>query len=425
VTETHESYSAQGVLLSVTTHDGRVTTLTYSDANTPRDFAPAGGLLIAVTEHATYSISDFDLTLRFKYDAKSRIIQMTDPTGGVTRYGYDSHDNLASVTWPDGNMRRFVYEDAGFWNLLTGILDETGSRIATWAYDAQGRAVAVSHPDTTRNVQFVYGNSSTTVTDSQRTTTLNFASVGGVRRPIGSSSAVATTATAWDASGRLLTDTAADGSNTEYAYDTAGRTIRAVRRNTLGTTATSIRYADTASVRPSLMATPLMMRGFAYDERGNVIGMSELTTDDATGTRGFDAKATGQQRAYGWTYDNSNRLNSILVTTDGKTTAQWQQTYDGSGNKRIALDRLGNQSHGVVMRYAAHRPIVLIGSGFKASVTYDLRGRVTRFAYAEQAAQTNGNLVGRTEGWVTYTRSDGVSASWQSTGEFIGFRGSR
>src|SRR5262249_26459398 len=156
-----ETYSPKGVLQTVRTHEQRVTKLTYSDANTPASVASEPGLLIEVTSHAEDSVAYYDLVLRFAYDAKSRITQVTAPGGAVTRYGYDQHDNLASVTWPDGYVRRFAYENTAFWTLLTGVIDETGSRIATWTYDAKGRATAVSHPDTTRNVQFAYGDGKT------------------------------------------------------------------------------------------------------------------------------------------------------------------------------------------------------------------------------------------------------------------------
>jgi YD repeat-containing protein len=393
VTDTSETYSTQGVLLSVSTHDLRVTTLIYSDANTPANIAPAPGLLIAATEHAANSIADFDLTLRFSYDAKYRLTQMTDPTGGVSRYAYDTHDNLVSVAWPDGNVRRFVYENTAFWSLLTGVIDETGSRIATWTYDSKGRAIAVSHPDTTRNVQFSYGTGTTTVTDSQRSTTLNFSAVAGVQRPTGSSSPSGATSTTWSAMGNLLTDTAADGSNTEYSYDAGGRPVRSSRSNPSGTVITSVRYADATSLRPSMMATPGMMRAFVYDNLGNLTGVSELTTHDVTGAQGFDAStANGQQRTYGMTYDSANHLKTQQVYVNGVMTEDWHLTWDGTANSRIWSEYKSGRGNMVSLRDAAHRPIEISGTGFIAWVTYDARGRIGTFIYDEAASPLNGDL---------------------------------
>ncbi|MFC0403334.1 DUF6531 domain-containing protein, partial [Paraburkholderia rhizosphaerae] len=391
-TDTAESYSSQGVLLSVSTHDGRVTTLTYSDANTPSNVAPASGLLISVTEHAADTSTYFDLVLRFTYDAKYRITQLTDPTGAITRYGYDSHNNLVSVTWPDGYVRRYLFEDVRFWSAMTGVIDEAGSRVATWSYDAKGRAVAASHPDTTRNVQFAYGSGSTTVTDSRRSTTLNFSSVAGLQRPTGSSSSSGNASTTWDTKGNLLTDRTADGNSTEYSYDDIGRPVRVTRRSSTGVSITSVRYADATTLHPSLIAMPRVMRSFAYDDRGNLVALGELTTDDATGANGFDAKSTGQQRTSGFVYDSRNRLLSMLTKVNGQTVEDWHQNYDGSANRRIAMSVVNGHSVGIMLRDAAHRPLQLMADGMYAYVNYDVRGRVTRFIYREDAAPANGNV---------------------------------
>jgi YD repeat-containing protein len=388
--DTRETYSAAGVLNTVSTHERHVISLTYSDANTPAVVAPAPGLLISVTEHAEDSVPYYDLVLRFAYDAKSRITQLTDPAGAVTRYGYDQHDNLVSVTWPDRYVRRFAYENAAFWTLLTGVIDETGSRIATWNYDAKGRAISVSHPDTTRNVQFAYGDGTTTVTDSRRTTTLSFAPVGGVARPIGSSSSAGSTSSTWDASGNLLTDRAVDGSDVEFAYDMAGRPVRSVRRSGAGVQITSMRYADGSSLRPWMAAMPGKIRAFVYDAAGNPTGVSELTTDDPTGARGFDAStASGQKRTYGMTYDSFNHLKTLQVYTNGVLSEYWHLTTDGSGNSRSWEEGVSGRTVGIFLRDAAHRPLNLSAPGVDVTVSYDVRGRVSKFWYTELATREN------------------------------------
>jgi YD repeat-containing protein len=392
-TGTAESYSAQGALTSVRTHNGHTSTLTYSDANTPSSVAPAPGLLVTVTQHVEGLNPHTDLTLRFEYDAKWRMTQMTDATGAVTRYGYDTRNNLVSVTWPDGYVRRYVYEDTRFTSALTGVIDETGSRIATWSYDAKGRATAVSHPDTTRNVQFGYGNGTTTVTDSQRATTLNFSSVAGVLRPTGSYSTAGTTSTTWDASGNLLTDTTPSGGNTEYRYDDVGRPVRVVVHNTSGMAVTSVRYADAMSLRPSMIASPGWMHAFVYDAQGNATGISELTTNDPSGANGFDAStAGGQQRTYGLVYDPTNSLNFVQVYVNGKLTEDWSGVIAGDGNMRSWTETRSGRVSIVRTRDAAHRPTNFGGDGFSAYASYDARGRVSAFWYSEQASPLNGGL---------------------------------
>lgn len=211
-----ETYSSQGVLQTERNRVGFTRTLVYSGT----------GQLANITQHADGTSANSDITLRLEYDDKGRLSRLNDPMGGMTQYAYDANNNLVSVTWPDGNVHRYVYDDLRFKNAITGEIDETGTRIATWAYDAQGRAGSVSHPDISRNVQFGYGNKSTTVSTSQNTTTLKFASVAGMLRPIGTSSTSATTSSAYDASGNLLRDVTASGGTVEYSYDDAGRPVR-------------------------------------------------------------------------------------------------------------------------------------------------------------------------------------------------------
>ncbi|MFM0207123.1 DUF6531 domain-containing protein [Paraburkholderia sediminicola] len=193
VTEMVETYSAQGVFLSEKTKTGFVRTLTYDGL----------GRLSTITQHGPGTQAAYDLVLRLEYDQSGHLARLTDPAGGITQYKYGLWGNLISVTWPDGNARQYVYADPYSERALTGIIDETGSRTATWTYDAQGRATAVSHPDTTRNVQFAYGSGATTVTDSNGARTLSFSTVAGTVRPTGSTGSMSSGLT-WEAAGSLF-----------------------------------------------------------------------------------------------------------------------------------------------------------------------------------------------------------------------------
>lgn len=256
----------------------------------------------------------------------------------MTQYGYDDNSNLVSVTWPDGNVRRYVYGDARFKNAITGEVDETGTRIATWNYGAQGRASAVSHSDATRNVQFAYSSGQTTIADSQRTTAVKFASVAGMLRPTGARSPSRTTSTSWDVLGNVLSETNPTAGTNEFSYDATGRAVRLVIRNASSTTITSVRYADTTGLGPSTIASPGKVRAFVYDVKGNLTGFSELATDDPTGQSAFDGKASGQQRTVGIGYNSSNCVVTALEYFNGKKISDWLYVYDETGNLRVAND---------------------------------------------------------------------------------------
>ncbi|MFL9905367.1 DUF6531 domain-containing protein [Paraburkholderia sp. RL17-337-BIB-A] len=393
-TGTVETYSPQGVLQSVSSRNGFTTTLIYSDANTPSNVAPATGLLVALIQHAANSNPYYDLTLRLAYDANARVTHLTDPTGAVTQYSYDAKGNLVSVIWPDGNVRRYMYEDKRFTALLTGIVDENGSRIATWSYDEKARVTAVGHPDTMRNVQFTYGNGATTVSDSKGSNTLNFSSVAGVRRPISVGSPSGSSSRTFDAYGNLLSLVIAGGANVQYTYDEAGRPIIKIVTDASGKLVTSVRYVDATSLRPSEVMAPGWRRAYAYDADGNVAGIDERPTDDPTGANGFFALSSGGLiRTYGIAYDSANRPNFVQLKENGVLTGNWSITRDATGNLRLIVDRLNAANTvGVSTRDAAHRAIGIVGPGFSANPLYDSRGRLTAFQYWEDAGPANGGV---------------------------------
>ncbi|CAE6701371.1 hypothetical protein R69888_00761 [Paraburkholderia haematera] len=383
-TETVESYSAQGVLLSEETKTRFIRTATYD----------ASGLLTAITQHAAGTDANKDITLRLDYDDRRRLSRLNDPLGRMTQYGYDANGNLVSVTWPDGYTHRYAYEDSRFRNALTGEINEVGTRVATWTYDSRGRAVAVDHPDSTRNVQFAYNAGSTVITGSRRTTTLNMSSIGGVLRPTTSMSAAGNASSAWDASGNLLKDTDASGGTSEYSYDETGRPIRATVRNASGTSISTIRYADATSLRPAMIASPDLIQSFVYDARGNTAGIAETPTSDATGIQGFDApKPEGAvTMAYGMTYDATNRLSFAQQLADGKVVAQWVVTRDATGNVFSIYPVEQYVASEAISRDAAHR----IEYGYNPTgdyfMRYDQRGRVDLFKFQEYASPANGGI---------------------------------
>ena len=67
----------------------------------------------------------------------------------------------------DNPVRYYLYEDPNFPHALTGIVDENNVRFATWAYDAQGRAILSEHAGGADRVELSYNaDGSTTVTDA-------------------------------------------------------------------------------------------------------------------------------------------------------------------------------------------------------------------------------------------------------------------
>ncbi|MGL6350194.1 MAG: DUF6531 domain-containing protein, partial [Aeromonas sp.] len=231
--DTVETYSPDGMLLTIKQRSGWTTTLTYSTAATPvatyliGSTTPTPGLLISVKNH-------FGRELKFTYAPATNpeglpVIRMKEllPPGAVSGsgaglaqspivYTYEEpaslgtyvtkQGQLTSVTWQDGTTRRYHYEaeSSAKPHHLTGITDEAGVRIGTYTY-LEGYYVGYQHDGKVGSTQKAggaerlefsysaggtgYGTGSTTITDysgangAATTRTYTIQVKGGVAQP--------------------------------------------------------------------------------------------------------------------------------------------------------------------------------------------------------------------------------------------------
>nr|WKF60919.1 Putative deoxyribonuclease RhsC [Paraburkholderia busanensis] len=331
------------------------------------------------------------LVISLKYDSKNRISTIVDPLGNATHYAYDVKGNLTSVTGPDGYMRQYLYEDARFPEALTGVVDETGSRTATWVYDSSGRASAATHPDTTRNTALSYGLARTTLKDMLGTSNYVFDDVDTLR-PRSIETPHGTVSRSWDAAGNLKRRQTPEG-DIQYTWDSVNRPVKSVATVAGKKTVTTIEYNDGKSLRPHLVATPGKVRAFVYDAAGNVTGYAERATTDPTGESGMQAAGTGSQLTVGARYDPAGRLLSATVVDDGRKTEDWTYSYDMRGNIALVRDAVSGWEMRTLSRNAANRATQIAGNSGQAGIAYDVRGRVSSFQYTEKAAAANGGLA--------------------------------
>ena len=147
---TQEQYNAIGNLVSITDLRGNTQTLSY-DTNDRLD-------------RVDTTTGEF---IQFGYDTSNRIATVTDHTNRIWTYRYDTTGNLEFVDNPDGTTKQYHYEDPNFTFALTGITDERQNRYATWAYNADGKAILSEHAGTER-VDLIYNpDGTTTVTGSR------------------------------------------------------------------------------------------------------------------------------------------------------------------------------------------------------------------------------------------------------------------
>lgn len=379
---TTEAYSeANGKFYSETTRTGFIRKAMYDGKQR----------LSAIAEWPSDNVIQATATsIRLEYDDSGRIVTLVDPLGMPTSYGYDGKGNLASVTASYDHVRQYLYEDARFPNALTGIKDESGSRIATWSYDSSGRAISVTHPDTTRNVSLSYLSGTTTLSDISGTTTYSF-DVGDTLRPRTIATPAGAVSRAWDAAGNLKQRQTPDG-DVQYTWDSVNRPTKAIATVAGNRTVTTIEYVDASSLRPHLVATPGKIRAFVYDAQGNATGYAEVQTTDLTGEQGMLAVGTGSKMTVGASYDEAGRLLSATIIQDGQRLEDWTYAYDAKGNIATTKDAVSGWTMRTLERNAANRATQIAGNSGQASIAYDERGRVKSFQYNEPASLVNGGL---------------------------------
>lgn len=141
-----ERYSAAGALQSLYFTDGRQLVFSYSNSGTSADIAPAPGYLISVTDQDGRAIFlKYALPAGAIAVSGARVTAIGDASGQTYAIAYDPNGNISTVTWPDGAVRRLTYEDPRFLWALTGIVDENGSRYATFQYSPSGLALSTEH----------------------------------------------------------------------------------------------------------------------------------------------------------------------------------------------------------------------------------------------------------------------------------------
>nr|WP_319805657.1 DUF6531 domain-containing protein [Xanthomonas citri] len=133
-----EAYDLAGRLLRIEPLDGLTTNLTYATASTR--------LPSLVTSWQGRAI-------QLHYDTSGRVSEVIGPDGGIHVYAYDSANHLTAVAHPGGDTVSYLYGEstqtsgASLANVLTGIVDETAKRYATYRYDTERRAITSMHGD--------------------------------------------------------------------------------------------------------------------------------------------------------------------------------------------------------------------------------------------------------------------------------------
>ena len=397
-----ELYDVSGKLRSVTIRAGMAQTLSYSDG--PTASAPKAGLLLQVTD-------SFGRHIDFAYDPQGRITRVTDALGQPYQYAYDATGLLATVTYPDASMRSYVYNEATFTQntnqprALTGIVDENGSRFATFAYDSKGRGVSTEHGDGADRFALSYqvagSYPQTVVTDplgTQRTysySSLYGPYVGAFRnviltQPCPACSSVSESRT-YDTNGNVTAKTGFDAQTTLYQFDLA-RNLETLRIEANGypqQRTTTTQWHPTFRI-PTQIVEPApggtKTTAFTYDTGGN------LTQKSITAPKNDGSGAT-VNRTWQWTYGTLGRVLTAIDPDGNRTTYTYYSDSDSDLGIRGSIQSITN-ALGHTQQFGSYdasgRPLSITdANGLGTTMTYDARGRLTsRRVGTEQTVYT-------------------------------------
>jgi YD repeat-containing protein len=349
---TVEVYDAQGRLNRIRHAEGYDQNLVYDD--TPR--------LTRVTD-------SFGRSLEFGYDGRYRIASVRDPQAQTIGYGYDDQGKLATISYPDAASRTYLYDEpslspiTGFSGLLTGIQDENAQRFATFAYDAQGRAIRTEHAEGAERISLAYTRDGAgsltalkatdalgTTRDYRYTSILGLARTTSVSQPGGSGCNAASSAISYDANGNVSQRTDFVGKTTRYDQHDLTRNLELHRIEGYGSAnAVNISTQWHPFWRlKTRVAEPKRITTWVYNgqpdpsdggktlrcapEEAKVAGEPiavvckriEQATSDETGAAGFTAAAVGAPRVWATTY---NAYGQVLSEDGPRTDVADVTTY--------------------------------------------------------------------------------------------------
>jgi RHS repeat-associated protein len=380
-----QTFNEQGLLVSTVFRGGHTIVYQYSDGTTSPSVAPKPGLLIRMTDDAGRALS-------FTYNTAGRMVTMTDPSGGVFQYAYDAAGNTTSVTYPDTRSRQYLYNEPaninngtacpgntiGLPKALTGVIDESGTRYATYKYDCQSRAISTELNGGVDHYTFnpVSSPYQTTITDplgSSRVYT--FQGVQGVWRNTSISQPCPNDgcpkSMVYDANGNVSKRTDFNNYETRYTYDLA-RNLETSRTEAYGTPrARTITTQWHSTFRlPTQIDEPGRRTTFTHDGSGNVLTKTVLDTSTSTSRT--------------WTYTYNSR-GQILTANGPRTDVLDVATYTyyscttgyQCGHVETITNALGHVT--TYDTYNAHgQPLTITDpNGVVTTLTYDARQRLT------------------------------------------------
>ncbi|MGC1549209.1 MAG: DUF4329 domain-containing protein, partial [Rhodanobacter sp.] len=425
-----ETYSATGVLQTVTDASGQGITLTYSTASTPSSVAVAPGLLLTVTDPEGRQ-------LHFTYDAFSRVNQITLPDGGTLIYTHESsYGNLLSVQYADGKTRQYVYNEsslnsgASLPSALTGRIDEASARYESTTYNGNGQAILSSLVGGANATQITYNSNGTATIQYPLGTSviMGFATISGLTRvasmnqPCGPQCDQPWKTRTYDANGNPLSSTDFNGNTTATTYNSVNLLTQQIdaqgqptQRTTNTTWNTTLRVPLLRTVL-NASGTAVTQTGWTYNTTGQTLARCEI---DPTQAASYTCAATGTvpTGVRRWTYTYCTAVDTVqcplvgllLSVTGPRTDLTQTTTYSYYlSSSATSCGTPGAACHQVGDLYQVTDALGHVTT----LVSYDADGRITR---TTDANGVNTDLTYTPRGWLATRSVGGATTSFGYT----------
>ncbi|QNK68444.1 RHS repeat protein [Variovorax sp. PAMC26660] len=342
-------FNATGKPISRTSRNGWKTTYAYDADSRLASISGPFGSIAALT-----------------YDTEGHLVTLTAVDGKTVRYAYDAVGRLNSVTQNDQTVRTYVYENTTFPDALTGIVDESGVRYATFQYDSTGWAISTEHAGGVGRYSFTYStNGDQTYASVQDPLgswrSYRYANKFGKLAVVGSSLPIGNSESrVQDANGFVTQETDFVGNKTLFSWDPVRRLrTSATRASGLPESQTTTVQWHPAFSMPALVTESGRTTAYTYDISGNVLVKTITDT------------ATNKAQTWQYTYNGQGLVEAAVNPSNAST----QYQYDIQGNITTATNSLG---HVTSYTYDTSNRVksVTAPNGLVTTLTYDLRDRV-------------------------------------------------
>jgi YD repeat-containing protein len=198
-------------------------------------------------------------------------------------YTYNDHAQISSVRVKykedeHTEHKYYLYEAITNPDLLTGMMDERGIRLATWNYDEQGRAISSEHANGAFKTTITYSDDgSVSVTNELgRTTAYQFKTVQGIKRIISitgqpsSNCPLSNSTFSYNDRGQLSQKTDATGSVTTFNYNDRGLEVGRTEASGTPLARTTTTEWDPSHFLKTKVIESTRTKYYTYDDQGRL-----------------------------------------------------------------------------------------------------------------------------------------------------------